>query len=72
MSILYAQVLLVVVWRTGNHIWSPPVEHWFFVGGLWIPLSGMFVGSLGPPKLIFAVVMVAIGAMLFWFFATLP
>lgn len=71
-SILYAQVLLVVVWKTGQNIASPPLERWFFGGGLWIPLTGMFVGSVGRPKLILAIVPVALGTMLFWFFTTLP
>lgn len=71
-SILYAQVLLLVVWKTGKSISSPPLDRWFFGGALLIPLTGMIIGSFGRPKLILAVVPAAIGTMLFWFFTTLP
>ena len=71
-SILYAQVLLVVVWKTGKSISAPPVESWFFVGAVGIPAMGMLIGLWGRPKLILAIVPIAVGTMLFWFFTTLP
>jgi hypothetical protein len=71
-SVLYAQILLIVVWKTGKSISSPPLESWFFGGALVIPLVGMIVGGFGRPKLILAVVPAALGAMLFWFLTTIP
>ena len=69
---LYAQVLLVVVWKTGKSISAPPVESWFLVGTLGDSSDGNACCFLGRKKLILAIVPIAVGTMLFWFLTTLP
>jgi len=44
---------------------GPPLDGWFFGEALGIPITGMLVGFWGRPKLVLAIVPVAVGAMLF-------
>jgi len=51
---------------------GPTLDGWCFGGALGIPITGMLLGFWGRPKLVLAIMPVAVGAMLFWFFTTLP